>query len=191
MYAHPAGVPLAGRLVGRDLTLFPILPEDHAFLYYVATADSTCLRWRFRGVIPPFEAFVQGLHRDVLCQFVARSNRDATRIGHVVCYAADLRDRIAFVGLVMAPEAIGTRAGSEAGALFIEYLFRNWDFRKLYFEVPEYTLEGIQHEMMPFVRDEGVLRQHAYSDGRYWDQHILAVYRDEWQESWPKHGDAI
>ena len=69
----------------------------------------------------------------------------------------------------------------EAVALAIDYAFETWPWRKLYLEVPEYNLELFRSGLdRYFVRDKGVLREHVYLDGRYWDVHVLAITREMW-----------
>ena len=140
-------------------------------------------RWRYRGIIPSFEDFVRQLHGDILAQFVVRDSRTGQRIGHVVAYAADLRNRHVFIANVNDVDRVGTRIGTESQILFIDYLLSLWDFRKIYVEVPGFIYEPIAEHIGSFFAVEGRLSQHCFYKGRYWDQIILAVTRDEWEES--------
>jgi hypothetical protein len=66
-------------------------------------------------------------------------------------------------------------------ALFIDYIFRCWPFRKLYMEVAEYNVGQFGRGIERIATEEGRLREHLWYDGRYWDEVIYALYRDSWQ----------
>ncbi len=66
-------------------------------------------------------------------------------------------------------------------ALFLEYVFRGWSFRKLYFELPEFNLAQFSRGVNRLFVEEGRLREHLYYDGRFWDKVILALYRTTWE----------
>ena len=164
------------------IILAPIQPTDHQFLYWLANSEEISYRWRFRGVVIPFEVFVQQLHANVFAQFIVRSRSENEPIGHVVAYAADLRNEHVFIGNISAPSLIGSRLGTEAQIVFIDYLFALWNFRKIYVEVPEFTYTQIQK----WIGDdlftvEGRLGEHTFYKDRFWDQYMLAVYRTKWR----------
>lgn len=167
-------------LVGAEVSLLPVTPDDHRFLHWVATAGDNGIRWRYRMQLPPFEMFVQQLHHDVLAQFVIWERASGTRVGHVVSYALDLRNQTTCVGCVLAPEALGRGVGREALDLFVSYLASTWPFRKVYAEVPDFTFrEFLDH---PFgIRQDGLwvheatLSDHLFCGGRLWDLHIVST----------------
>jgi len=64
----------------------------------------------------------------------------------------------------------------------LEYLFKFWNLRKVYTEAPGYTYESVGSGLGSIFREEGVLRDHRYFDGRFWDEHIIAVYREDWEK---------
>jgi len=66
--------------------------------------------------------------------------------------------------------------------LFIRYVLSCWDFRKVYFEGPEFNTVTFASAIGKSLDLEGVLKQHDYYDGRYWDVHILALYRDRFPD---------
>jgi RimJ/RimL family protein N-acetyltransferase len=76
---------------------------------------------------------------------------------------------------------MGRGWGVEAGALFITYLFATWSFRKLYAESLAFTWGAVASGVERVFREEGCLRDHEFYQGRYWDLHIAAVYRTDWE----------
>jgi hypothetical protein len=53
--------------------------------------------------------------------------------------------------------------------------------RKLYFEIPEYNMPEIQSVVDVLLHREGVLKNHSYYAGRYWNRNILALYREDYE----------
>lgn len=164
-------------LDGRWTTLRPINPDDYATLFHMATDPRTIQRWRFRGGTPSYEDFLRHLWDKVLSQFVVVSKASGEILSLVVAYGADHRNGNAYLAVLKNPES--TNASSLEGVLiFLNYLFSTFPLRKLYLEVPEFNLTQFSAGVGTIMQSEGVLKEHDYFEGRYWDLHILAIYRD-------------
>jgi RimJ/RimL family protein N-acetyltransferase len=169
--------PLATRRVG----LRAMQPDDLHFLYDLATAEQVGFRWRFRGFIPSYETFVHSLTHDVLAQFLVVHPETGRQLGYVVAYRTDPRNRYTHIGIVMIPSLIGKGVGGEALILFVNYLFATWSLRKIYAEIPEFNYGAVASGSGRFFREEAKLRRHLFYGGNYWDQYVVAIYRDEWE----------
>ncbi len=167
------------RMAGGRVWLRPIMPMDHQRLYMLQTSEETGFRWRYGGVVPPFEVFVREIHSGVHAQFVVSTLRKADVLGLVVAYQANPRSGTVYAGVVMAPELVGSGIGIEAVGLFINYLFSTWSFRKVYFEALEFTYETIADAVPDLIEVEGVLKEHHFYQGRYFDQYILSISREK------------
>lgn len=165
-------------LKGPSVSLVGVTPDVYPYLYDLAVTGLNHHRWRFHGTTPSFESFVQYLHSDVLVQFLVIENQTSEPIGHVLCYAGDLRNGTAFLGIVMGDDALGSGSGGEAGLLLTEYLFSAYPLRKLYAEIPEFSVGAVASAMEGLWSQEGILRDHFYSRGDYWDQHLFALRRE-------------
>lgn len=152
--------------------------EDLAYLYWLATSEGSGWRWRYRGRVPTPEAFNESLWTGVLTQFVVRRRRSQERLGQVVVYDADHESGFAFLAAVFSPPLVGSGVAAGASAAFVRYIFAQWAFRKLYLEVPEFNLPLLASGIGGPLAAEGHLRRHDFSGGRYWDRHILAIYRE-------------
>jgi len=164
-------------LTGRAVSLTPLFPSDYPALYELAISEQVSYRWRFRGGIPNYEAFVQSLYVDVLSQFVVRSEPSGAAVGHVVSYGTDFQNGYSYAGAMMRADLQGTGSGIEAFALFVRYLFATWNLRKVYLEVVEFNMPQFGSAIGRYVTEEGRLREHVYYQGRLWDQYLLALYR--------------
>jgi len=119
------------------------------------------------------------LYQGVFAQFVVvLTSEPRSPVGHVVAYNANLRDGSCHIGVV-GDRQVG--AGIlEATALFFEYLFAHWPFRKLLMETPEFNAQQFASALTSgLLREEGRLVNQQFYDGEYWDEIILAIYRED------------
>jgi RimJ/RimL family protein N-acetyltransferase len=156
--------------------LTPIQESDLDFLYALATHPETGYRWRYRGNPPTQQQFGADLDGGVLVQYVARDRNTGEPAGHVVAYSADLAQGHASVGAMFSPDHAGTGLAAEITALFVRYLFHTFRLHKLYLEVPGFNWPQVESGAGRLFQVEGVLREHDFYAGRYWDKHICAIY---------------
>jgi RimJ/RimL family protein N-acetyltransferase len=187
MPAPPAQpVPKPVTLHGRHTVLRPITEYDYEFLFDLATSEEVGYRWRFRGETPSPQVFVQRLWHNVLAQFVVCRGSDAEPVGHILAYNADLPNGHAYLAMAVRPETLGRGWTLEAVGLFIEYVFRLWDFQKLYAYSAGFSLASF-NRAAGLIREEGRLIEHEYFDGKYWDMHIFAIHREDWESLVNRH----
>ncbi len=155
---------------------------DSRWYYKLATSEDNLYRWRFRGTPPTWEVFTRTMFAGLFTQFVVESVHPKEgvdpRIGLVTAYNADFPNGTAYFGVITNRRLTGL--GFEATALFLTYLFLNWPFRKLYFEMPAYNQEFIMSGVDRYFKEEGRLKSHEFLLGRYWDHVTYAIYRDEY-----------
>jgi RimJ/RimL family protein N-acetyltransferase len=175
--AEPAD-PLVPELADELVRLFPVVPDDTEFLYDLTARPENCFRWRYRGLPPSYERFVNDLWQSVMVQFVVRRASDNERIGHVVAYAANPSLQYCHLGALFVPQYKGTGIPAHAVSLFARYLFHTCPFKKLYLEVPGYNWDQVRSGEGRLFTVEGVLREHNWYAGRHWDEYLCAIYRD-------------
>jgi RimJ/RimL family protein N-acetyltransferase len=165
--------------MGRWVSLVPIAPQYMEFLYQLATNEENGFRWLLAGMVPPADVFQQNLWKGVMTQFVVVVRSNSAPIGVVIAYNPEINHGFAYLGADFAPHVQGAGIAIEAVELFVEYMFSTYNLRKLYLEVPEYNLGAMVNGVGGILREEGILREHTYYRGRYWDRHLLALYRDQ------------
>jgi RimJ/RimL family protein N-acetyltransferase len=164
-------------LLGPAYELRPIDPGVMGFLYQLAISSEVGYRWRFRGAVPNYETFEASFWQGTLCQFVAVDRATGQPCGHVICYNPEMAHGYASVAAVFLPGHIGTGAPLQCVGSFVRYVFTVWPMRKLYLEVPSFNFGQLAAGRGRLFDEEGVLAEHDYYAGRYWDRHVLAVYR--------------
>lgn len=175
-----SGHPLLGfgaALTGRWVSLRVVTPDDYPLLFHMATSAPTIQRWRFRGATPSFDDFVVHLWDRVLSQFVVVSKASGEVLSLVVAYGADHKNGTAYLG-VLRNLASSNPVATEGVVRFLYYLFETFPLRKVYIETPEFNLNQFRGGFDSFFQPEGLLKDHDYYNGTYWDLHILAVYPD-------------
>ena len=164
---------------GRRVVLRPVLSRDFEPLYLLATTGENGLRWRFRGATPSPDQFGRQLWDTVLAQFVVQRRDTGELLGLVGLYNANLSARQCYAFALAAPTVVGTGRVLEGLILLLEIGFATWDFRKVYFEVPEFNLEQFRSARR-YLTEEGRLKEHDYMLGRYWDLVFLSVSKERW-----------
>jgi RimJ/RimL family protein N-acetyltransferase len=170
-------------LQGRRVMLRPIAVTDHAWLYGLSTHEQVGFRWRYRGATPSPDVFVRTLWEQILAQFVVARRSTNEVVGLVAAYAADLHDRHVQVAAILDPRVHTRGWPLEAMVLFVNYLFTNWDFRKVYAEAVEFNYRQFASGAGRLFSVEAQLRGHHYWNGAFWDQVIGSCTREEWEQS--------
>ncbi|MHB8289171.1 MAG: phosphopantetheine-binding protein [Acidimicrobiales bacterium] len=171
--------------VGRHVILRDVTQADFEFLYGICTGLASGYRWRYRGGTPRREQFAQHLWSDVLSQRLVVRKDTGEPIGLVLCDKANFVDGYAQFAAIGSPRYVGSGAIVEGAVLFLDSVFRSWNFRKLYMEAPEFNIAQIKSGLGRFFHEEGRLKAHHYYDGRYYDQLLLALYREDFDQLSP------
>lgn len=76
---------------------------------------------------------------------------------------------------------IGNNAiAKEAVRLLIEYGFNNLNLNKIWMELYEFDTMKLNFFMNTFnFKQDGLLRENCYEDGKYWDSHIISLLKKE------------
>jgi RimJ/RimL family protein N-acetyltransferase len=174
----PAGPSVAPSvpLAGRRVRLRAVLASDYEFLFQLAVDERTAPHWRYRGAPPRPEAFIGELWDGVLTQFIVERKDRSERLGLVTAYDARARDGHCHIATLFRPD---TRIWPlEAVFLFVNFLFAEFGFRKLYGEVIDYNLDAFASTIGRWIEHEGLLRGHELHAGQYWDVHIVALWKE-------------
>jgi RimJ/RimL family protein N-acetyltransferase len=167
---------------GRRSFLRPVDPADYPFLYQLEMTGDLAYRWRHRGITPSPEAAMRSVWEGAIAVLLACSIEKGAPYGLVVAYNSQFPGATAFVASAALPEMRRTGVVIEASALFIQYCFDNWGFRKLYAEVTEFNLNQFSGGLSKIFKEEARLRQHDYWRGQFWDRYTFALYREDWDE---------
>ena len=124
-------------------------------------------------------------------QEVARGGRDGPRfaieadgklIGQCALFNVNATAQTCELGITIGDkEYWGRGYGRESINLLVEYAFRYHNYRKVWLQVHAGNERAMRaYRACGFV-EEGRLRAHIWSDGRYDDLVVMGLLREEWQ----------
>jgi len=110
-------------------------------------------------------------------------NEGGKLIGSMGINTVDHKHGTAVTGAMIGDENYRSKGyGTEAKMLLLEYAFHELNLRKIYSYVIEYNGRSCRYSEKCGYTEEARLPKHYYKKGQYWDQIILAVYRENWEK---------
>jgi RimJ/RimL family protein N-acetyltransferase len=166
----------------RSVSLRPVVDDDLPFLFRLfADPDRSHLWMRGRAVLDEagFErAWEAWTSSSIAAKFIVESSQRPA--GLVFDHDRTIDDGWTKVTTLLLQESVGRGAGVIATALFKQWLFESLPFRKIYHEVYGYNPAVIRIWRKLGFREEAVLKEDRFWNGKYWDLHFFAVYREDW-----------
>lgn len=170
-------------LVSARVRLDSVQAGHMEYLHRLAASDDVGLRWRFGGVAPTIREFQRSLHHGVFAQFVPVLRHSGQPFGHVLAYQMDPLNGHVHIGGVTEARLHRTGYPMEAFVIFLRYLFTNWNFRKIYMDLPEYNRPQVfAAGLIDGIEEEARLRDVTYFDGSWWDWSIVSISRNFFRE---------
>jgi RimJ/RimL family protein N-acetyltransferase len=106
---------------------------------------------------------------------------DDQLLGAIGLHEIDARSRRARLGVFIGSrDEWGKGFGSEAVTLMVAYGFDTLNLNRIELHVYEYNERARRTYDRVGFKPEGVLRQHQFREGRFWDTIAMAILRDEW-----------
>ncbi len=169
-------------LESRITRLRPIEQSDIPTLVEWRNDPKSMYLWTARRAVVPYATAVEeigrDLHTDKHVWLVAENLRNET-VGMVYSYDAQFVDAHCFSTTYVAEGYRGRGHGPEMQALFLNYLFSYFNFRKVYYDV--YGFNSMSENTIKtfgFV-EEGRFPEHHYFDGEWHPMVRYAVYRSD------------
>lgn len=170
-------------LVGQAIYLRP-LERDDAPLVQTWFNDPDVRRTlrSFRPISKQAEeAFIDKAVQDehLLVLVIVHKESDQA-VGVCGLHDIDFKNRHAMFGITIGvKEFWGQGIGTEATRLIAQHAFDTVNLHRLCLHVYEFNDRAMRIYARVGFRQEGVLRQDTYRDGRYWDTIVMGLLRDE------------
>ncbi len=171
-------------LIGKTIYLRPLEREDAPLLVpWINDPDVTrTLEFYLPMNLRAEEAFIERLYpnpEELALGIVVKEGDQL--IGVTGLRQIDTRSRHASFGIVIGEKSQWNQGyGTEATLLIVEHAFMTLNLNRVYLHVYAYNERGIRSYEKAGFKREGVLRQHHYHDGRYWDTLTMAILREDW-----------
>jgi hypothetical protein len=173
--------PATSFTVGRLVKLRAAKESDRPWLAAFASDPEMSSRWRLGGRVPIGSSAFPKLEEGLLVLFVAERRRDSLPVGIVQAFQPDFINRVVHIGIAVDTELAGPGVSGEALMLLIDYVFAQWQFRKIYFTTPSDILGKVRGARR-WVQTEGVLKDREFRRGALVDLHIQAIWREHWEQ---------
>jgi len=107
---------------------------------------------------------------------------EGIHIGNVGLHGIDWKNRKAFCGIVIGEKAYWNQGyGADALRALLRFGFEELNLHRVFLHVYDFNGRAIRcYEKVGF-RYEGRLRQSQFTEGRYVDELIMAMLREEWE----------
>jgi hypothetical protein len=108
------------------------------------------------------------------------------RIGFAYTFNTDLSNGRTSIAFVCDPMHQGSGLFYRGIWLFVDYLFDAFPFTNIYGQSLEFNFEQFESDgarrlnLDDLFRIEGVIKEHEYLAGRWWDEYLIAMSKQDW-----------
>jgi hypothetical protein len=176
---------------GLRVLLRPVHGNDYPYLYALVSEGSLGARSLFHGVTPSPDQFHTVLWQKVVVQFIVADQATGERLGLARCLAPDLAGTTASAELLVADDDLGRGVLVEGLTVFVGYLFRTKNYRKIYFRLPEYFRHLVESGDNRYFSTEACFQERYFFDEQYWDVDTISVSRESWELHAPRFEAAL
>lgn len=176
---------------GKKVLIRPLSQEDVPWIM-VWRNDGELAKYIWPGVPTPTpvatqrEWYEQTLVDTSMKVFTICENEEARPIGMIGLSNINAKNQSGYLWIWIGESAYwGKGFGSEAMILFLGYCYRILNMRRIILEVYDYNERAIRaYEKVGFIK-EGTVRRSIFKDGRYVDEYIMAMLKDEYFAKYP------
>lgn len=115
--------------------------------------------------------------------FIISSLAENECLGIAYIDQSSSNDGFAFFSIFLEQDHTNRGIGVISTALFFDYTFNRFTFRKLYGDIPAWNTASLRLAQGVGGIEEGCFKQHLWYHGRYWDVYRMALYRQRWHET--------
>ena len=113
---------------------------------------------------------------------LAIETKDGVHIGNLDLHQANAEDRKAGLGIMIGDKDYWSNGyGTDATVTLLRFAFQEMNLNRVWLHVFEFNERAISCYKKCGFQVEGRLRQHRFSQGRYWDTIVMGVLREEFQ----------
>lgn len=157
-----------------------------------------CWRWINDPEIAPFIQVIPPIDFKSEEEWFDRAGQDANNkifvivdkeigkpIGNMGLHNIDWVHRFATSGAIIGEkEYWGKQYGTDAKMVLLNYAFNTLDLRKVCSSVYDFNSRSLDYNKHCGYKVEGVLHKQRFKFGKYCDEILLAVFREDWESIW-------
>lgn len=109
-------------------------------------------------------------------------------IGTMAPHNINGKDRTAMTGaLIGEKEYWGKGFGMDAKMTLLDYAFNTLNLRKINSSVYAFNKRSLKYNLKCGYKIEGVRKKQIFRNGKYHDEIIIAVFKEDWRPIWKKY----
>ncbi len=177
-------------LKGKRTTLRPISEKDiPLFLRWINDSE-------VRQYIATIFPVTENDEREWVASLGKKSDKDVVLmievkgkpIGTMGIHRIDWHTRIGTTGALIGEKGYwGKGYGTDAKMTLLNYAFNTLGLRKVMSSVKAFNTRSLKYSLHCGYVREGCLRKQHFVNGKYWDEIILGLFREEWLPYWEKY----
>ncbi len=158
----------SSQLVTASIYVDLIAPtnDDLDILYSYCQRQDRIMTWRYRGRNVPKDKFISDFWQETLTASVVfrkiPNKRTKYRVGLISAYNANFRNQLAYLSIIAFPPFLNSGVLFAGIERFIDRIFANWPFRKIYFETLEFNLGQFGSVFDLYAQEEGRYREFEF-----------------------------
>lgn len=172
---------------GKFISLIPINTSDYHTIYQMHCNLGQKYLWNDDCTLYDFDSFCQNftkaLHGRIHTYLLIKDSTKSNAIGFIYSYNYSVADGLIFITINILPEYQNKLYGAEAGVKFVNYLFKYFPIRKIYFDVFEYNDKSNDLLTSMGFKLEGEFKEHKFYNGNYYSLYRYAVFRKEFYKT--------
>lgn len=119
--------------------------------------------------------------------FAIENTTDHKHIGFIHLYNIDQISSICYFGIIIGDKAEqGKGKAREAIHLITQFAFKQLNIRKLNLEVASFNSKATNLYTSFGFKVEGILKEHVFINGMYYDKISMALFRDDYYNLYPQ-----
>ncbi len=128
------------------------------------------------------ETWIKNLYKDPNNILLAISLKEKDlHIGNTGLHNISWIDRYGILGIMIGEKKFwGKGYGTEATKLMLDYAFNRLNLERVELSVYEFNERAIKCYLKAGFKEEGRLRRRRFKDGRYWDEIVMGILKEEW-----------
>ncbi|HXF49507.1 MAG TPA: GNAT family protein [Verrucomicrobiae bacterium] len=117
---------------------------------------------------------------------------DGKLIGNMALVHINAKDRTASTGALIGEKKYwGKGYGTDAKMTLLNYAFNTLNLRKINSSVYAFNKRSLQYNLKCGYKVEGVRKKQIFRNGKYHDEILIAVFKEDWLPIWKKYQNLI
>jgi RimJ/RimL family protein N-acetyltransferase len=177
-------------LKGKITTLRPVSENDVPL--FVRWINDPEVRQFILRTFP----LTEGEEKEYVASLAKKSNQDMVLvievkgqpIGLMGLHRIDWVSRVATTGAIIGEKQFwGKGYGTDAKMALLDYAFNTLNLRKIMSAVKAFNARSLAYSLHCGYRVEGRLKRQFFVNGRYWDEIILGLFKNQWLPYWERY----